>query len=157
MRAVLNRDQKVAKTLINAGALPDAKNSSQDSPFLKASALGLEEVLRSALSHGADVNSVDRLGSTALFLASEEGQVESVRILLQHDVALDKVNDLGWSALHVAIALGQGSNNSLSIVRLLLAAGANPHLSDPSGSNAFDLAEKRNLTQMLSTLRTSSK
>jgi ankyrin repeat protein len=85
------------------------------------------------LAAGADLKSTNRFGGTALIPACHYGHVETVRTLLATAIDVDHVNDLGWTALLEAVILGDGGPAHLEIVRLLLAARADPSIADRSG------------------------
>lgn len=157
MRALVNDDEAMALRLLSWGADPNNPDDFQDTAFLRSSATGMVPVLRSTIEHGANLHDTNRMGSTALLVASENGEVEAVRLLLQHDVAVNHVNDLGWTALHEAIVLGQGSSNYVSIVRLLLLAGADPTIRDRTGHNALELAEEWGQTQIEQAIRSAAR
>ncbi|KUM29205.1 hypothetical protein AQ436_05765 [Arthrobacter sp. EpRS66] len=152
MRAVIVKNEQIAKTLLNAGADPNAKDEYQESPFLRASANGLTGALQAFIKDGANVHEVNRMGGSALTVASENGQVAAVRILLRTDINIDHVNDLGWTALHETIVLGQGTNSSVNIAQMLITNGADPRLKDRTGADAFKMARDRQQTQMLNML-----
>jgi ankyrin repeat protein len=61
---------------------------------------------------------------TGLIRAADRGFPRIVERLLQTDIPIDHVNRLGWTALHEAIILGDGSQDYVRVVELLVAAGA---------------------------------
>ena len=132
-----------AALLIDAGADVNARDDIDDSPYLYAGAEGRLEILRLALANGADLGSVNRYGGTALIPAAHHGHVETVRLLLATDIEIDHVNNLGWTALLEAIILGDGSPTYVSIVRLLLEAGADAGLADGNGVTPLAHARSR--------------
>ncbi|HJQ58857.1 MAG TPA: ankyrin repeat domain-containing protein [Vineibacter sp.] len=140
---------EVARVLIEAGASVNKKNQEGDSAFLLASARGYLEIVRFALAKGADLSSVNRFGGTALIPAAHHGHVEVVRELLATRIAVDHVNRLGWTALLEAIILGDGGPRHTEIVRLLLAAGANPNVPDHDGVAALAHARRRQQTRIV--------
>ncbi len=81
--------------------------------------------------------------------ASERGHVETVRILIRAGVPVDQVNHLSWTALHEAIVLGDGSLDQVEVVRLLLAAGADPSIPDGDGVSPRQLAADRGYTDIV--------
>lgn len=133
----------IAILLLESGADPNAKDDLEDSAFLYAGAEGLNEILVAAIEQGADVASTNRFGGTALIPASEHGYVSTAELLIEAGVPLDHVNDLGWTALLEAIVLGSGGDDHVRVVRTLLAAGADPELSDGNGVAPRDLAAAR--------------
>jgi ankyrin repeat protein len=146
-----NRVQ-VARVLLDAGADPDAKDDLQDSAFLYAGAEGLDEILAMTLDHGADVGSTNRFGGTALIPASEHAHVETVRTLIAAGVPVNHVNDLGWTALHEAIVLGNGDQHHVTVVRLLLEAGADATIPDRNGTLPRQLAADAGHTAIVAEL-----
>ncbi len=130
----------IAEVLLAAGADPNAKDDIQDSAFLYAGAEGYDQILRATLKHGADVRSTNRFGGTALIPASEHAHVETVRILIAAGVPVNHVNDLGWTALHEAIVLGDGGPDHVTVVGLLLDAGADRTIPDRNGVLPRELA-----------------
>ena len=86
---------------------------------------------------------------TALIPASEHGHVETVRILIKAGVPVDHVNKLSWTALHEAIVLGDGSRDQVEVVRLMLAAGADPSFRDGDGVLPRRLAADRGYTDIV--------
>ena len=143
---------EVARVLLQAGADPDAKDDLQDSAFLYAGAEGLDEILAMTLDHGADVRSTNRFGGTALIPASEHAHVETVRTLIAAGVPLDHVNNLGWTALHEAIVLGNGDADHVTVVRLLLEAGADATIPDRNGTLPRQLAADAGHTAIVAEL-----
>src|SRR5690606_27993669 len=85
------------------------------------------------LAHGADLESTNRYGGTALIPAAERGHVETVRTLIQAGVNINHVNNLGWTALLEAIILGDGGPRHVEIVQLLVDADADVNLADKQG------------------------
>lgn len=142
VRAAKANDADEVRELIAAGGDVNAKDSLQDSAFLYAGAEGFNEILELTLEHGADVESLNRYGGTALIPASEHGHVETVKMLIEAGVPLDHVNNPGWTALHEAVLLGDGGPNQQEVARLLLAAGADPGITDPQGRTALENARR---------------
>jgi len=134
---------EAANLLIQAGSDVNAKDSIEDSAFLLAGASGYLEILRLTLEAGADLKSTNRYGGTALIPAAHHGHVETVRELLATAIEVDHVNNLGWTALLEAIILGDGGPRHTEIVRMLLAAGANPNVADRQGVTPLEHARAR--------------
>jgi uncharacterized protein len=143
MATVQSNHIATAGALIEAGADVNAKDESNDSPYLLAGARGYLEILRLTLAHGADLRSTNRYGGTALIPAAERGHVETVRTLIEAGVDVDHMNKLGWTALLEAIILGDGGPRHIEIVRLLLDAGANANLADRAGVTPLQHARQR--------------
>lgn len=132
-----------ARALIAAGADVNARDSIGDSPYLLAGARGHTEILRLTLAAGADLKSTNRYGGTALTPACHYGHVDNVRVLLATRIEIDQINRLGWTCLLEAVILGDGGARHVEIVRLVIAAGANPDLADAQGVTALAHAQRR--------------
>lgn len=146
-------DVLLVRELIRRGGNVNAKDALQDSAFLYAGAEGFNEVLGLTLAAGADVASTNRYGGTALIPASEHGHVDTVRILIDAGVPVNHVNNLGWTAMQEAILLNSGGPRQQEVVRLLLAAGADPEIRDPEGRTALRNAERLGFTEIANLLR----
>ncbi|MFJ5692434.1 ankyrin repeat domain-containing protein [Arthrobacter sp. NPDC093125] len=153
IRAAKANNAPLVKELILAGGNVNAKDAIQDSAFLYAGAEGFNEVLRLTLANGADVKSTNRFGGTALIPASEHGHVEAVQILIAAGVPVSHVNNLGWTAMQEAILLNDGGPRQQEVVRLLLAAGADPGIRDPQGRTALENAERLGFTEIARLIR----
>jgi ankyrin repeat protein len=143
----------LVRDLIARGGNVNAKDALQDSAFLYAGAEGFNEVLRLTLAAGADAASTNRYGGTALIPASEHGHVETVQILIDAGVPVNHVNNLGWTAMQEAILLNSGGPRQREVVRLLLAAGADPDIRDPEGRTALQNAERLGFGEIAAILR----
>lgn len=88
-------------------------------------------------------------GSTALIVAAAAGHEEYVKYLLTlPNAGVNAVNTLGYTALIEAVRLGEDTSGTQAIVTALLAAGANPELTDANGMTPADHIEERELTQV---------
>jgi hypothetical protein len=146
LAATYGNRPEVAKLLIEAGADVNAQDDIRNSPFLLAGARGHLEILKLTLAAGADLKSTNRYGGTALIPACHYGHVETVRELLRTKIDVDHVNNLGWTALLEAVILGDGGAAHTEIVRLLLAAKANPNIADSQGVTPLAHARNRGYT-----------
>ncbi len=143
---------EAARQLIKAGADVNAQDRIQDSAYLLAGARGYLEILRLTLAAGADLRSTNRYGGTALIPACHYGHVETVRELLKTTIAVNHVNDLGWTALLEAVILGDGGPRHTEIVRLLLAAGADPNITDRQRATPLAHARTRGFGEIATLL-----
>lgn len=141
-----------AAALIEAGANVNAKDDIDDSPYLYAGARGHLEILKMTLAHGADLESTNRYGGTALIPAAERGHVETVRTLIAAGVEVDHVNNLGWTALLEAVILGNGGLKHQRIVALLVDAGADVDLADRDGVTPLAHARVRGYEEIAQAL-----
>lgn len=145
-----------ARLLIARGADVNAKDSIRDTPFLYGGAAGRTEILRMILFAGANLKDTNRYGGTALIPAAHYGHVETVRLLLTTAIDKDHVNNLGWTALLEAVILGDGGAAHIEIVRLLVAADANPSIADRDGVTPLGHARRRGQTAIVRILTDAS-
>jgi hypothetical protein len=98
------------------------------------------------------LKSTNRYGGTALIPACHYGHVATVRELLATKIEVDHVNNLGWTALLEAVTLGDGGAAHTEIVRLLVAAKANPNITDRQGITPFQHAQGRGYREIAAIL-----
>ena len=92
--------------------------------------------LRFLLQRGADANAADRTGLTPLLSAAQVGFTEGVATLLDRGARVNATNASGETALHIAV-----QRRDITMVRALMAAGANPDQTDNvTGRSARDYA-----------------
>lgn len=87
------------------------------------------------LGKGANPNLADKNGVTPLMLASQLGFVEAIGALAQSGAKVDETNDAGETPLITAV-----HQRDVPLIRVLLAAGADPNRPDNSGRSARDYA-----------------
>jgi len=79
-------------------------------PLFLASGSGNPEAVRYLINQGADVNSRERFGQTAVTEAAFFGNISVIKELLKHGAEVNAVSDEG-TALDIAI---KGNNTALS-------------------------------------------
>lgn len=141
--AVTDDRLDVARLLVALGADPDALDDRHDSPWLVTGVTGSVPMLEVLLPARPDLTLVNRFGGTALIPAAERGHVDYVRRAVSTGIDVNHVNDPGWTALLEAVVYGDGSTDYQEIVRILLAAGADPALADANGVTALEHARSR--------------
>ena len=143
--AVQHGDRDLALYLIGQGADINTETMNHDTPWLLAGALGRTDMLEAMLDTGrVDYGKRNRYGGNALIPACERGHVETVRLLLRRSkIDVNHVNNLGWTALLEAVMLSDGGPRHIEIVKLLLAAGANPNIADKDGVTPLQHARDR--------------
>jgi ankyrin repeat protein len=97
-------------------------------PLLFAVRSGDVESVRLLLAAGADVNDVLPDGTSALVLAAQSGNGPAASLLLAKGAAPD-ADGIGYTALHAAVL-----RSDLSLVKDLLAHGANPNIQMTKGT-----------------------
>jgi ankyrin repeat protein/HEAT repeat protein len=95
---------------------------SQDENILvERSADGNAKAVAAMLDRGADPNSVDRAGRTALHRAAQRDHLDVMRLLIDHGADVNVKDAAGASVLHEA-----ASSHESQAVEILLQAGARP-------------------------------
>ena len=120
-----------------AGAPAPPKFALSDSPIIEAAQRGDAEAVRSLLAEGADVNTAQGDGMTALHWAAERGRAEVADLLISASADVEATTRIGsYTALHVASRGGHAP-----IVMRLLEAGADPNaVTTNSGATPLHLA-----------------
>ena len=128
--AIRNGHVAIANTLLDNGAEPDS------TAFAIAGGVNDISLLEKMVAMGADPSAPsagpDRYHPSALCVASVDGKAETVQWLLEKGVDPNTIA-LGCNPLRAAVNGGH-----LDVVKLLLAAGANPNVpSSPDRATAF--------------------
>ncbi|XP_068898729.1 protein phosphatase 1 regulatory subunit 12B isoform X7 [Tenebrio molitor] len=112
--------------------------------FLAACAAGdKEEVLR-LLENGADINTANVDGLTALHQACIDDNSEMVEFLVEHGADVNKGDNEGWTPLHATASCG-----FLYIAKYLIEKGANVAAVNNDGELAVDIAECQKMEDLL--------
>ena len=91
--------------------------------------------IRKLIDAGADVNVINKDGSTPLLIALLNRQTEIVKLLLKAGADVNKASHYGLTPLHSASASGQ-----IEVVKLLLAAKADVNKAPHNGPTPLHLA-----------------
>lgn len=99
---VLNADSGVwIKALLDGGLSPDAKDKTFDKPIIFQSIKAKNtETLKVMLDYGANVNTVNSLGSTLLFEAFDYHSYDHVFLLLERGANPEIRADNGWTMVN---------------------------------------------------------
>ncbi|TFV77532.1 ankyrin repeat domain-containing protein [Blastococcus sp. CT_GayMR19] len=143
----------VARLLVALGADPDALDHRHDTPWLVTGVTGSVPMLEVLLPAGPDQTVRNRFGGVSVIPAAERGHVEYVRRVVQTGIDVNHVNDPGWTALLEAVVYGDGSWRYQEVVRILLAAGADPAIADAQGRTALEHATARQQQEVALILR----
>jgi ankyrin repeat protein len=144
------RGHAVLRALAAAGADLGALDADRYDAVTIAAVADDEPTLALLLELGASARLVtSRWDGTALIAAAHLGHDGVVRRLIAAGAPLDHVNNLHWTALIEAVVLGDGGRRHQSVVRDLLAAGADARLADRSGRTPLTLARERGYLEMV--------
>lgn len=126
---------ELVKTLLEAGARPDAADDKQVTPLMTAAENGRIEMAQLLLDHGANPQARDNSGRLPIHhLSNDEKTAE---LLVKHGTDVNAVDNAGKTALMYCID-GEGSNPAL--VRFLLTHGTSVNLKAKDGTTALSLA-----------------
>ncbi len=103
--------------------------------LMREAAQGHTATVHTLLAHGADGDTRDRDGKTALMLAAFEGHTGTVQVLLANGVQVNTQDKAGATALMLAAARGH-----TNVVTALLAQGADVNLQHHTGQTALMVA-----------------
>ena len=116
----IRRRSSVGRGLIAAAAVLLTAAAPANRPaLLDAAKNGDRDALRALLQKGANVNTAEPDGTTALHWASYRDDVEGAGLLIRAGAKVNAANDLGATPLWTA-----SLNGSEAMVRQLLSAGA---------------------------------
>jgi ankyrin repeat protein/mono/diheme cytochrome c family protein len=140
MHAAVSGDLATMRTLLEAGANPNARNLRQAAALHWAA--GDVGKTRLLLERGADVNAKTAEGRSALYLAAmRPAGTEVLRVLLENGADPESKDLTGRTPLMAAAA-----NGNLEAMRLLVERGAKVNASTEAGAVAIhDAARSRNL------------
>lgn len=93
------------------------------------------KILEALIEKGALVNEIDQRGKTALHWASGRGDVRGVKLLIENGAKVDVADSWGWTPLHWAVHTGR-----LDVVETLLENGAPINMRDHQGKTVAHLA-----------------
>lgn len=145
LQAVGDGDEGAVRKLLGNGADADAGRPSDNlTPLMLACQQGRCQIARLLVTYGADVDSRDWSGTTALPWAARNGYLDIVYLLLSNGADICSSGCNGMTALHYA-----ASNNHSSLVDLLLTRGADVNAVDEKGSSPLILASRANLVDTI--------
>lgn len=139
----------------SGGRLPCALRAARmTKDWQEAISSGDTERVRSLLDAGADINTLDRYGQTALMNAAHKGHAEVVRLLAKRGADLNHTAKWGLSALMLAVI-----GDYPDVVRVLVDAGADltlqgsPRAAPTYDKTALELAEQMKRSRCAEILR----
>lgn len=153
--SAINNNESMVALLLESGADVRMMNKCTETALHMSAAYGHETVVQMLLTAGAEVNVTNNrmetaLHKSALHMSAHEGYGEGheavVRLLLASGVNVDMLSDDGSTALHIFATGG-----CLSIVKLLIAAGAKLNVISRDGTTLHICAKKGHvdITQIL--------
>jgi len=142
------------KSLVNPGAAKVYNRHldcyGERTPLAAAAESGFEDSVALLIVAGAELDTIDEDGRTALWLASRHSRLGVVQVLLKHGADATHCDKDGTSVLNAATAAGSRCNDEL-VLALLAVNGLD--VNKTSGSPLFDAvkANKKNVAEALLT------
>ncbi len=146
--AVRNGSLYVVNALIQAGADVNAEDSYHLTVLDHAIWERDDEKVSALIKAGVNVNAVDGTDQTPLMKAAWQPHQGIVNALIKAGVDVNAVDNVGQTALYASAMHGD-----LNSVKALIEAGANPNAKTEFGETAFDIAIKRNKSEVANYLR----
>ncbi|KAI5792862.1 ankyrin repeat-containing domain protein [Pyronema domesticum] len=125
-------NDSILRLLLEKGADVHSESTDGLTPFLLAAQYGNNtQTLISLLEHGADIESRDMLGRTALSLAALARNMETVQFLLEKGVDIDSKDNLGRTPLVMTAHAHHGIR--YPVFKYLVDKGADVHSQSDDG------------------------
>jgi ankyrin repeat protein len=135
---IRSNDLARLRSLVHDGTDANTKDGRGETPLMYAAAAGSLEAMKFLIVKGADVNAQNEFGSTALMWSATD--LARVRLLLDHGANVNTASKRGRTALFLAAM----SDRSAATVRLLLAKGADPKVTDSFKNTLLNAAAAGN-------------
>ncbi|CAG8546937.1 10860_t:CDS:1 [Paraglomus occultum] len=126
----------------------------QDYTIFEAAEENEAEIIQKLVESGADVDSIDEQGNTALHYSVMKGNLEATKKLLELGIEANVKNEDGETPLHIAAKLDDEYEEDviLKISTALLEKGVSPTAQDELGNTALHYAVQRGNLSLLKTL-----
>jgi ankyrin repeat protein len=129
-------DAAIVRALLDAGADPNSCVRVSGISALMWASLATPEVVRMLLEAGADPNASEShsTGGTPIQWAMNDRKTDTeiIRLLIDYGANVNARNWLGETPLYLA-----ARHRRIDLVRLLLSAGADPHVASREGFTAW--------------------
>ena len=142
--AVEHEDVDQARSLLDEGTDPDARDASNSTPLHFAAKVGNLDVVELLLEYGADPNAREEAGSISLHHAAQNGHDRLVQLLLDYRADTEAKDESGSTPLHIA---AKGKN--VLTVKLLLDSGADLEAKDNTESTPRFYANQEDIALLL--------
>lgn len=133
--AIRDGDLETIQYLMESGNdLLNGNPNANNYPSLMNAALNIPEVVEYLIKLKADLNALDKDGSTALHVAIRSNRVQNARLLVNAGARVDIKTREGDTPLHF---VGSCHEDMLSVAKLLIGKGADPKAKTMNGSTVL--------------------
>lgn len=137
LAASLGKSEHIV-VLVNNGADPNKKGSSNRTALQYAAAYNHIDAAKRLIEAGADLDGADNSGLTPLIMAADRGYTELGKVLVAAGANVNaQMKPKGYTAL-----MDAAESNNLDFVLILIGKEVDPFLKDKYGRTALDLAKK---------------
>jgi len=150
--AVINKNKEIVEMLIKAKADVNAKDNFGKTALIDAATNGYNEILGILIKAGADVNAKDNNGETALMKTAFYKKSTTIDILIKAGADINAKDKDGNTVL-----MNGTKSWCEDIVKILIDAGADVNAKNKYGKTAFDIAEKKEIKELLYSAMKSTK
>lgn len=148
MNALNGGSETLALRLIELGADPKRIDLSGQSALSYAVGTGHLPVIHELLKRGANPNLLaNSAGYTMAMDLAHEGQLEALKLFVAHGARVDGADKEGNTLTHHAVLSGNAQ-----VVEFVIGSGASPDTPNKEGLTPLDLAQKYELTQIVTLL-----
>lgn len=142
IRAIKNQNEQIVKILVeNLGASIFTSDPQKRNPLYIASGLGNKNIVEYLIQKGADVNSKNLKGDTALLKACQERKIENVKLLVQNGADVNRRGFGGNSPLMTSVTddvyHDDDESPSMKVFKFLLESNADIRLKNEKGASTF--------------------
>ena len=130
--AVFLNDPDSIKTLITAGADPNAVDNSKDTPLHVAMSYGIKNSAKALIDARANPNMQNDKMLTPLHIAVRNNDLESTQALVTAGARIDAKDATGSTPLHLAVTI-----NNIELFGILIESGQALNTQDSKGTTAL--------------------
>lgn len=146
MEGIINKDIDAVMQAVSDGADINRFINRESSPIIAAAEFAFPEAMKFFISRGADVNTQNANGNTALIESATWGKqgIGMIKMLLEAGADVNAANSEGMTAL-----IGASWQGDLDIIKLLVDAGAEVNAADKYLNTALhEATESKNIEGM---------
>lgn len=141
-----------AHEVITQARIVDEQLKTEFENFLQAVITGDTSGVKTFLEEGADPDSSDENGRSALMAAAYTGKYDVLEVLIEGRCSIDAGDSTGYTALMFAVNAEQVNEEHAKCVKALIEAGADVNAKDNEGSTPLMFAAQHGHNELVSLL-----